>query len=1058
MFMSNNNLEKLEQELRQLKKTNSSLTERVEHLSNTGDEDGSLSQHTASHKQTTEEKTGKKNSCIKGEYLATISHEINTPMNGVMGMLELLLNTPINDKQRHMVKTAHTSAASLLTVINDILDFSKIKSGQLNLQEGAFDLRQLLDDVIDQLSDSAHTKNLELVTQLPENIKYEAIGDSVRLRQVIANFLSNAIKFTEHGKIKFITDVEIIDKTMHVNVTVQDTGKGIDPANQAIIFEPFEQEDGPSTSRSFDGTGLGLSIARDLVKLMGGEITLQSTPGEGSTFHFSVQFGVGEKLGITHESENIRILLAEDNPVNQEIMSEQMEMLGYEIEIVDNGLQALEAVKKNIYTLIFMDVHMPDMDGLAATEAIRSFEKEQNRQAVPVIALTADVSQNVQEKCKTAGMNTYLAKPFSIDDIENTLKSWLGDTRIAKLQTVKTYKQPTLNTSEDLNMAVIEQLRALGESGGRDSLGNAVNLLDLAYNVLFTLQNTRSANTLWHQQQLLEAAEHTAQVSHWTWIINKQHLQFSTHLQDYFNHSLSDIKTLDEFIATVGDHHMEVAINSCLANGQESNWEQEIVHSNSEQPRYLLHRFRIVTSEDNNPMLIGTVQEISSIRRAEQRVMELAFYDSLTKLSSRSSFNNQLQDLIISAHRKSGKFAVLHLDLDEFKNVNDSFGHDAGDKLLIEVANRLRNVLRESDFASRLGGDEFCLLINNIEDNFSAAKVAQRCLELLAEPFTLAGREFTSHASIGIAIYPHDGHDANVLIKAADTAMNEAKKTGKKQYAFYEAAMTDAAQHRLTIENDLVTALSDTQFELYYQPKISLSTGKTHSVEALIRWNHPDNTLRSPDTFIPDAERLGLISKLGEWVVQEACAQIKTWKSQGLSDIAIAVNISPKHFEEPDFSKEIAKIVNDSGVSPALIEIEITESSSRNHKVFLNTCQELRKLGFTTAIDDFGTGYSSLSVLKGVSVDVLKIDREFIRHLPNDSQSTILIGTILGMSKALGLEVVAEGVETEEQLKLLVAMGCHMAQGYYFSKPVPAAEIPALIKCCFRRPKNNQVA
>ena len=981
-----------------------------------------------------------------------------------------------------------------------------------------------------------------------------------------------------------------------------------------------------------------------------------------------------------HENniKTARILLAEDNSINQDVIHEQMEMLGYEIEIVDNGVQALSIIKQKSYDLILMDAHMPYMDGFSTSRAIRSFERKNNRDAVPIIALTADISPGIQEHCTSVGMNDYLAKPFFIDDLDSMLKKWLSNDpinvliekpHIIEVQPIKAQQLPSLDPADILNMSVIEQLRTLSQKSGRNTLGNAirryrssaleqldsmhhaaisrnskelasishslksssgtlgvnliytaaaeieelantnniehaqraitqleekliisvqtledlvdnstitvptatsstpvigngqqllivdddeltldtlqnalqqfgykvdsandgeealvllsssnynlvitdlqmpgmdgydlckairkkyaaktlpilvltstaddvhihdayktgisnfivkpVNYLNLAYTILFTIQNTRNARDLWRNQQLLDVAENVAEVSNWSWEIDTQKIQFSSHLQCYFDPPLDDINTLEEFISTMNLDGMRSAIKSCLSNKKETSWEQEITHSKYEKSLYILHRFCIIHNENNNSVLIGTVQNISSIRQAEERITNLAFYDTLTKLNSRSSFNKKLQELIVSCKRKTEKFALLYLDLDNFKNINDSYGHDVGDQLLKEVANRLRTLLREADFASRLGGDEFCLIINDVTDNLSAANVAQRCLEVLSQPIALAEREISPHASIGIAIYPHDGKDANFLIKAADTAMYEAKNKGKNQYAFYESAMTDAAHLRLIIENDLRTALSDEQFELYYQPKISLSSGNVKSVEALIRWNHPEKGLCPPDSFIPEAERMGLIAELGEWVVKTACKQIKLWRSQGLKDMPVAVNISPTHFEQANFAEDMATLVNDLDISPSLIEIEITESTSRDQNVFTNTCKQLRALGFRTAIDDFGTGYSSLSVLKDAPVDVLKIDREFIRHIPNDSQSSILIGTILGMSKALGLEVVAEGIETEEQLTVLIAMGCHMAQGYYFSKPVPAEKIPALTQCCFRRPKVNQIA
>lgn len=584
-----------------------------------------------------------------------------------------------------------------------------------------------------------------------------------------------------------------------------------------------------------------------------------------------------------------------------------------------------------------------------------------------------------------------------------------------------------------------------------------VNYLNLAYCVLFTLQNAKSTRELWRNQKFIESVEETAKVSHWYWLINEKKIEHSDYLKKYFKLSLSNDNDLREYIQQMGGEHMWSIVNKCLDTKKEAQWEQTILTDNENSITFILHRFKYVKSS-NGSILIGTVQDITSIRNAELRIFELAYYDSLTGLSTRLNFNTQLEKQIAIAERRKEKISLLYLDLDNFKNINNSCGREAGDELLVTIANRIKAQLRETDVACRPGGDEFCIMLNEVRDEVSAAEFTCNLQQVLAEPVKIAGKEIMLAASIGIAMYPNDGTDANTLTKAADTALHAAKHAEKNQYAFFEPAMTEAAQKRLTLEQGLRTAIKENQFELYYQPKISLATGKMVGVEALIRWNHPENGLYMPNTFIPIAENMGIISEIGKWVVSTACNQIKTWSNAGLKDMPVAVNISPLHFAEDDFVDDVSNIVSEKNINPSLIEIEITESSSRDQKVFTQNCHQLRERGFTVAIDDFGTGYSSLSMLKGASIDVLKIDREFIRHLPKDTESSVLIGTILGMSKALGLKVVAEGIEDETQLQVLLAMGCHILQGNYFSKAVPAVNIASLQKVDFRKLKQNTAA
>lgn len=436
-------------------------------------------------------------------------------------------------------------------------------------------------------------------------------------------------------------------------------------------------------------------------------------------------------------------------------------------------------------------------------------------------------------------------------------------------------------------------------------------------------------------------------------------------------------------------------------------------------------------------------------RRVEMRTEELvhlASHDVLTGLANRAGFSQRLDDAIKTVQRRGTKLALLLLDLDGFKNINDSLGHDQGDRLLQEVALRLAGQVREVDTAARLGGDEFCLLLMDVEGLRQAAEVAQRCLDALAAPMALAGATVAVRGSIGIALYPDDAEQAYGLLKATDTAMYAAKHAGKHRYAFYEARMTEEVGRQLAMEATLRLAIERGEFELHYQPQVELNSGRLRGVEALIRWRHPERGLVPPDEFIPLVERIGLIDALGVWVLHTACRQAVAWQRDGLADLEMAVNISPGHFESPGFVDAVAHALRDSGLAPDRLEIEVTESVTRNPRLHATVSAGLRDLGVRVAIDDFGTGYSSLSVLKHMPINTLKLDRQFIHDMLGDTRSSVLIGTIIGMAKGLGYAVVAEGVETLEQVHVLKGLGCPLAQGYFFSRPVIADEIPAMVK------------
>ncbi len=453
-------------------------------------------------------------------------------------------------------------------------------------------------------------------------------------------------------------------------------------------------------------------------------------------------------------------------------------------------------------------------------------------------------------------------------------------------------------------------------------------------------------------------------------------------------------------------------------------------------------------------MLLGTVQDITQQRWAEKRIRQLAYSDELTGLASRAYFYRHLEEKIRTAHLREEHFAILYLDLDGFKDVNDSLGHNTGDKLLKTIAARLQRVLRESDFVARLGGDEFCFVMDRLDDQLTAADIAERCLQEVNLPVDLGSRELRPRCSIGIAHYPEDGNEAKALLKAADSAMYSAKEKGKHCYAFYQPRLTAEAEHRLQMEQDLRQALEHGELLLHYQPQINVRTGRMKGVEALARWNHPEKGMIPPGEFIGIAERIGLIKELGEWVLKTACTQAKHWQDMGLPSFTVAVNISPIHFQDPSLITTVEQVLGETGLQPKDLVLEVTESVVQSVEESYDVFDRLQKMGLSIAIDDFGTGYSSLASLKQLPIDCLKIDRMFIVDMLNEAESSILLGVIVGAAHALNHSVIAEGVETREQLEILSGIGCNIVQGFYFSKPLPADEIPSTAKQNFLAEKN----
>jgi diguanylate cyclase (GGDEF)-like protein/PAS domain S-box-containing protein len=467
--------------------------------------------------------------------------------------------------------------------------------------------------------------------------------------------------------------------------------------------------------------------------------------------------------------------------------------------------------------------------------------------------------------------------------------------------------------------------------------------------------------------------------------------------------------------------------------------------------------FRIVVNGKDEVLAI--VRDITEKKQAEERIIELAYYDTLTGLLNRHSFTDHLNQALAQAERHGRLVATLFLDLDRFKLINDTLGHDVGDLLLQGVAERMLHCLRKGDTIGRFtkddsppsvarwGGDEFSAILTDIGQIQDAAKAAGRVRHALSQPFLLAGHEVFVTASIGITVYPLDGSDADTVLKNADTAMYHAKEQGRDNFQFYTASMNASAFERLAMENKLRRALDREEFLLHYQPQLDLRTGRIVGVEALIRWNIPGVGLVPPAEFIPLAEETGLIVPIGAWVLQTACAQNSAWRASGLPPIRMAINLSSRQFRQKNLVETVKQALVRSGLQANYLELEMTESVvMQNAEETTLTLHELKGMGLRLAVDDFGTGYSSLSYLKRFPVDVLKIDRSFIGDLHKDPDDAAIARAIIAIGHSLNLRVVAEGVETEDQLKFLRQHDCDEIQGYLFSRPRAAEAIEELLR------------
>lgn len=681
------------------------------------------------------------------------------------------------------------------------------------------------------------------------------------------------------------------------------------------------------------------------------------------------------------------VLVADDDPVMRLLMIEMLDQVGLDGIEAEDGRQAVAVFQSMAPDLILMDVDMPNMDGFSACREIRRIE---TGAAVPIIMVTGGDDIEAVTSAYEAGATDFVSKPINWPILGHRVLYVLrASDAIVRLRIADAHNRAVLAAIPDTFFRLSKEGYYLDYEQGHDATASTPVDQCVGKHIAEVLPK--------------EIADR---------ILEQMHVVLDT----------QQIRSVDYDLLRAGAiHHFEARL--------------------------------VATGPDE---VLGLVRDISERKRTEEQIRRLAYCDSLTGIPNRQAFLETLERELHRSKVGNKKFAVLFMDLDAFKRINDTLGHNVGDHLLKIVSERLRETIRPSDLVSRgdqphnlarLGGDEFTILIPDLERVENALNVAHRVKDAMRRPFLIEGHEIFVTASIGISLFPEDGDDCDSLLKYADTAMYHAKNCGKNNAKLYSSSLTMQIMSHVKLEVGLRKALKNEELYLLYQPQIDVRSAEIVGVEALVRWRHPERGLISPTEFIPLAEETGLIVPIGEWVLRTACIQAKQWQKATQRSLRMAVNLSAKQFKDENLTQIVLSALSDTGLDPRCLELELTEGTLMDDaRVTMATLEQLRAIGVYLSIDDFGTGYSSMNYLKRFDVRTLKIDKSFICGLPQDSENAAITRAIIAMAHGLKMVVVAEGVETDEQLVLLEEYGCDMVQGFYLGHPSPHESITLMLQ------------
>jgi len=692
-----------------------------------------------------------------------------------------------------------------------------------------------------------------------------------------------------------------------------------------------------------------------------------------------------------YDSNNKLVLVVDDDPSVRLMMGSVLESLGMCVEEAKCGEQALQFLENVIPDLLLLDVMMPGLDGFAVCDRMRQVPAISE---IPIVMVTGSSDTSSIQRAYDLGVTDFITKPIP----------WAS----------------------------------------------------IGYRINFIMRAVKAFSDLKKNEKRLTHAQRIAGIGTWEWELKTDKIWFSDEVLQIFQYDPQSFDaSFQTFINTVHpvDRERVLSATSKAINTSSSYSIDHQLQLSDGRSCFVHAEATVVTNAYGMPIrLEGAIQDISERKEAEDQIRQLAFFDMLTGLPNRTLFMDHLGRIHHKAQIDNNKYAILFIDLDGFKCINDTLGHVCGDSLLQQLALRLKDSVRSDDFAStgmvaRLGGDEFVVLIDHLKNIEDVALIAQRIITNFSIPAQLDAAEVVVTASIGISIFPDDGQDTETLIRHADIAMYSAKDNGKNSFQYFSPSMHDAATFQLELEKELRMAIHNDEFTMHYQPQVDLATKRIVGFEALIRWNNCRLGNVLPEIFIPMAEKNNLIWDVDRWVIREVCRQISVWQDSGINSLKVAINISGKSLTHKDLVAFIRQETDNHSITPTSIQIEITEGVMMlGSAVSATALNKLKEMGITFAIDDFGTGYSSLQYLQSLSVETIKIDRSFVSTISDINDNSPIITAIIALAQSLGLNIVAEGIEHEVQCDFLKTQGCLLGQGYLYSHPVPADQIPSLIE------------